>query len=173
MNGLFESGTPDKLAEDIYIHTLTPAIFAAIQRSIHGWQHGPKRGGASYQQLTAPFAAPPSLARQGFTELEHAETKGRVHFTANTALNRAETLPRQRNQVHMVRRIAHENAAKHTVSSVPKHAAHVATETPIVGQETIAKAAPICTMANQKAVYANHIDSLTVKPETSLIFGLF
>ena len=33
MNWLFEPGTPDELIEDIYIHTLTLAIFAAIQKT--------------------------------------------------------------------------------------------------------------------------------------------
>ena len=33
VNWLFELGTPDDLVEDIYTHTLTLAIFAAIQRA--------------------------------------------------------------------------------------------------------------------------------------------
>ena len=33
VNWLFEPGTPDELVEDIYTHTLTLAIFAAIQRA--------------------------------------------------------------------------------------------------------------------------------------------
>ena len=33
MNWLFEPGAPDKLVEDIYMHTLTLAIVAAIQRT--------------------------------------------------------------------------------------------------------------------------------------------
>ena len=32
VNWLFAPGTPDELVDDIYIHTLTLAIFAAIQR---------------------------------------------------------------------------------------------------------------------------------------------
>ena len=32
LNWLFEPNTPDELVEDIYMHTLTLAIFAAIQR---------------------------------------------------------------------------------------------------------------------------------------------
>ena len=33
LNWLFEPNTPDELVEDIYMHTLTLAIFAAIQRT--------------------------------------------------------------------------------------------------------------------------------------------
>ena len=33
VNWLFKPGTPDEVIEDIYIHTLTLAIFAAIQRA--------------------------------------------------------------------------------------------------------------------------------------------
>ena len=33
MNWLFEPGAPDELVEDIYMHTLTLAIFATIQRA--------------------------------------------------------------------------------------------------------------------------------------------
>ena len=33
VNWLFAPGTPDELVEDIYMHTLTLAVFAAIQRA--------------------------------------------------------------------------------------------------------------------------------------------
>ena len=57
MNWLFEPGTPDELVEDIYMHTLTLAIFAAIQRTPKARVTWPHDDEIAARVVTA--AAPP------------------------------------------------------------------------------------------------------------------
>ena len=53
MTWLFEPGTPDELVEDIYMHTLTPAIFAAIQRTPRAWVIWPPDDEVATRVMTA------------------------------------------------------------------------------------------------------------------------
>ena len=57
MNWLFEPGAPDELVEDIYMHTLTLAIFAAIQRTPKARVTWPHDDEMAARVVTA--AAPP------------------------------------------------------------------------------------------------------------------
>ena len=57
MNWLFKPGTPDELAEDIYMHTLTLAIVAAIRRTPRARVIWPKDDEIAARVMTA--AAPP------------------------------------------------------------------------------------------------------------------
>ena len=57
MNWPFEPGAPDNLVEDIYMHTLTLAIFAAIQRTPKARVTWPHDDEIAARVVTA--AAPP------------------------------------------------------------------------------------------------------------------
>ena len=57
MNRLFEPGAPDELVEDIYMHRLTLAIFAAIQRTPKALVTWPHDDEIAARVVTA--AAPP------------------------------------------------------------------------------------------------------------------
>ena len=57
VNWLFQPGTPDGLVEDIYMHTLPLAIFAAIQRAPRARVTWPHDDEIAARVVTA--AAPP------------------------------------------------------------------------------------------------------------------
>ncbi len=57
MNWLFKPGTPGELVEDIYMHTLALAIFAAIRRTPRARVIWPKDDEIAARVMTA--AVPP------------------------------------------------------------------------------------------------------------------
>ena len=57
LNWLFEPGTPDEMVEDIYMHTLPLAIFAAIQKAPEARVTWPQDDEIAARVMTA--AAPP------------------------------------------------------------------------------------------------------------------
>ena len=76
MNWLFKPGVPDELVEDIYMHTLTLAIFAAIRRT-------PRAPGDLAQRTTT---SPPAY-RCVYTNVETGQkARGSVEAAMRTVL---------------------------------------------------------------------------------------